>query len=163
MQLRVLAHRRLLAGLTQHSGGVSCLSVFADRYSASSALAELRHRVSTSASTTGSSATGPPVPSMQGADRQTNEDSESQRILTSAVTTNANRASQPNRALNTSFAGIGTHSHQHKQQLLGGGRPDNAKPNVTKGFLDLSDVETVISRLEHQLGRPSTSPQLRHK
>ncbi len=156
MQLRVLAHHRLLAGLTQYSAGVPRLSIFAGRYSASSALAELRHRVS--ASSTGSSATGPPVPSMQGADRQANEDSESRRILTSAVTASADRASQPNHAITTSFAGIGTHS-----QLFAGGRPDNANPKVAKGFLDLSDVETVISRLERQLGRPSTSPQLRYK
>eukprot|EP01043_Picozoa_sp_COSAG02_P057122 COSAG02_NODE_6884_length_3309_cov_2.130841_1_plen_332_part_00 len=160
--LRVLVHHRLLLIWTQQSVDVPRLSLLAGRYSASSALVELRHRVSTSSTTTGAGATGAPASLMQGAERQSNGDSESRRRIMPAVNASADRASQPNHANTTRSADIGTDSLP-SQQLLGVGRPDNAKLNVAKGFLDLSDVETVISRLEHQLGRPSTSPQLRHK
>lgn len=131
------------------------------RCSASSALAELRNRVSASSSATGSIAiAGVPAP-WQATQRQNEDASESRRLFISAVSASADAASQPN-ANTINAAGIGTRSRPY-QQLSAPERPDTGKPNAAKGFLDLSDVENVISRLENQLGRPSISPQLRHQ
>lgn len=131
------------------------------RCSASGALAELRNRVSASSSATGSiGIAGAPAP-WDATRRQNDGASESRRLFISAASASADATSQPNANI-VSAAGIGARSPPY-QQLSGPERPDNGKPNTAKGFLDLSDVENVISRLENQLGRPSSSPQLRHK
>ena len=157
----MLVHHCLLADLDSAFCWRASVVDVAGRYSASSALAELRHRVSASSTATGTSATAAPL-LMQSVERQSNNENESRRRVVSAGDASVDKASQPNHANTTRSADIVTGSHP-SQQLAGVARPDSAKLNVAKGFLDLSDVESVISRLEHQLGRPSTSPQLRPK
>eukprot|EP01046_Picozoa_sp_COSAG06_P043796 COSAG06_NODE_5796_length_3269_cov_1.839117_2_plen_130_part_00 len=127
-------------------------------------------------SSTGSSATGP----LSERQRQENgwEDESGRRASAAAPTLNASvrhdkprldasvTAPAPAPAmgiLNGSRSSLpisGSAPTGRERLLATGANNGKAKAGGT-GFLDLSDVENVISRLESQLGRPLASPQLR--